>query len=253
MKKILRASSWNTDAMTAENFQSNWFYKFLDAALTALDIGTYSIEFSMHALLLTTANFGSTYIHQPAPGYVNETDFIAYVDSENKELLMCASYDQVVQDDVTVIDSNITAGFIRGPIRVSPKAIAKISVNGGIFAFKFENGTIFAEMISSGSNSIVDGFTNNCCGCPLPTNNKCLATPITATKVKISKKPIIIYTGPTSPRDYKFEGKYFESIYICDKYFLGSMRSSDNKYFYYNGYVFAVDDARDIETVITTV
>ena len=249
MKKILKASSWNTDELTSENIanKSHWFVKFLDAALTALDIGSYSFVYSNYELLVSTANFGSFSLDRPS--YYIATDFIAYIDSDNKELLMCASHNQVVSTDLQTAGSNTYAGYVRGPVRTASSSIARIHAYGGLYAIKFENGTNFAEISPSGTNEIARGFTNNCCGCPLPTNNKCIATPITATTVKISKKPIFTYAGT----NYTFEGKYFESIYICDKYFLGTMKSSDNKYFYYNGYIFKVDDARDIEVINTTV
>lgn len=252
MKKIIKTASWNTDDFTVENIstKSHWFAKLWDAALTALDIGSFSMSYasinSVNYIIVTTANYGEFKLSKPA--YYSSTPYIAYIDSENKELLMCASMETAMEptlENITTTDPKY-ANFLRSCITSSSGSGTRVNGYGGLFAYKFTNGTV----IGFSDGTYMQCYTRkgslySQIGCVLPDRKSSLVQPVISTKMFIARKPILDnLSGITT-----FRGLYFNSIYDTDKYYLGSMKTADNKFYYYNGFVFAVDDARDIETV----
>lgn len=248
MKKILKAATWDTDtAFTSENVadKSHWFVKLCDAALTALDIGTYTITYqSTSGITITTANYGTITLYKP--GRYVATPYIAYVNSETKELCMCASYDRV--ETFTQMGSSSNAGnYVRGVVKTDNSSTMRtLSCVGGFIALKFTNGTI----IGISTSSTLGSYGNNCLtinsyGCSLPERKETLATPIVSVNEGYSRKAIINYSGNLAA----YANSYYESIYDTEHYYLGAVYSSTDKKFMYNGIAFDIDDSTHIETV----
>lgn len=249
MRKILKAESWDAStSFTSANVldESHWFVKLLKRGLTLLDIGNFSITYkSAQAVTLQTALYGTFDINRPTR--TSSSPYILYINSVDKELWGGSSMDAVA-DTSTRNMSNNNGNHIRGPIRYSASGSSTgyIQIAGGILQLKFEDGTIKGCSCPSGLAGLMSlYYAPSHYGIVLPQNYEALSTPLTSVSINYTKMSIVngYYTDP------HFEGEYFRSIYLCDKYYLGALKSSDNTKFIFDGYLFLVDDARDIEIV----
>ena len=260
MKKIFKASSWSAADFTATNInnRSHWFVRLLMAALNALDIGTFSFAYvDENSVQLLTTNYGNFTLYKPTSTLVVNTPYIAYVNSVDKELFMCASFDQVISPAQTITATEKYGNFARGGWNGTGTSTKNIRSVGGRTALKFVGTSIIGHSSSSGLEAYggnianTGGFTISRVGCPLPDRWESLTSPITAVTIKYSKKPIINMSGgPNFEGGFPtFDNKYFNGIYDCDKYYLGALKSSDDKKVIYNGLLFDVDNANDITVV----
>lgn len=257
MKRILKVSNWDTTtAFTSQNVldESHWMVAGLKRALTLLDIGNFAINYSSGTrITIQTGSYGSFAINRPTN--TQNGPYLFYVNSEEKELwggsCLTQTYDISTNRDMN--SSNQFCNFIRGAVCYSTGSATSTYPNrivGGILQLKFENGRIKGF---SGDNLFKCGwnlYTPVQIGLVLPENYISYANPLTAVSLKYTKQPIV---SGTASGIINFEGEYFRSIYICDKYYSGGLKSADNTKFIFDGYLFIVDDARDIEVIETTV
>lgn len=252
MRKILKLESWNpSESFTSQNVldESHWFVKGIKRALTLLDIGNFSLSYaSATNIILQTANYGTFSLARPSSG--QSGPYLFYVNSEDKELWGGSCLSNTYDNSSSQSNASLPCNHIRGPIRYSTSGsnTSPIYISGGVLQLKFENGTI--KGFSNGDRSyycIASHLTPSHIGLVLAENYKAESTPLTSVPIKYTKQAIVNRAG--SSNDIHFYGEYFRSIYVCDKYYLGALKSSDNTKFIFDGYLFLVDDARDIETV----
>ena len=255
MKRIIKMSEWNLNAFSSQNVldESHWMVKGLKRALTLLDIGNFSISYkSGTTITIQTGSYGSFDVERPAQH--NNSAYIFYINSDDKELFGCASDTRAASYNSTIA-SSVAGNVIRG-IRKPSSTNAQVTMYGGYLALKFKNG----QIIGTATDDIADNFSSsypipswNSIGVVLGDRFESLAAPLTAVSLKYTKAPIYrkfdVYANYVEGESARFLGEYFTGINVCDKYYVGALKSSDNKKFIYNGYLFIVDDARDIETV----
>lgn len=256
MKKIFKVTNWGNVAFTSANVldKSHWFVKALDTALTALEIGTYSITYaSAKTIVLTTDNYGGITLHRPQnTGYIDTTQpYIVYVDSEKKELLFC-SQDGVARNPVVQFGSHVPYNCARGIVSGNTTASFSVS-NGGGVRLKFHDGSIIGGSIENVERYLASTGQRNIAqlASPFHDNAGVLASPVgQSVSIKYHRLANATYDnqGLTG-----WNGSFFESIFLCDKYYIGALASADNKKFIFNGLLFLVDDATDIGIIETTV
>lgn len=252
MRKIIKITTWNpNESFTSANVldESHWFVKGLKRALTLLDIGNFSISYtSSTTITLQTGFYGSIVLQRPTSGHSDP--YIFYVNSVDKELWGGSALTQTYNTTSGKTPGS-SSNFIRGPVRHSTSGSSHggLNIAGGILQLKFEDGTIKGCSSSLymyymyGTNYIPSHI-----GVVLPENYTAQPTPISSVTVKYTRMPIVNKTGEASSI-MSFEGEYFRSIFLTQQYYLGALKSSDNTKFLYDGYLFLVDDARDIEEV----
>lgn len=258
MKKIIKMSEWNLDNFTSENVdnESHWMVKGLKRALTLLDIGNFSISYNSNLrVTIVTDSYGSFDIEHPV-NTSNTSAYVFYVNSDEKELFGCASDTNVASYNKEVSNLDTTAGNVIRGIRRPSQSNTVIKTIGGYLALKFKDG----QVIGTATDEIVDYYNSaypipswNSMGVVLGDRFESLASPLTAVPIKYTRAPIYrkldVYFYYVEGESARFLGEYFTGINVCDKYYVGALKSSDNKKFVYNGYLFLVDDATDIETV----
>lgn len=262
MKKIFKVTNWGDVAFTSANVldKSHWFVKALDTALAALEIGTYSINYSKaNEIVLTTDTYGGITLYRPSGGYGALNDmaqpYIVYVDSEKKELLFC-SQDGTARNPVVQFSNSIPYNCARGLVSstVTSSSSAQNAVsNGGGVRLKFKDGSIIGGSIGNIERHLTyTGYRNNAqISSPFNENAAVLVSPV-GESVTIKYHRLANATYDTKGLS-GWDGSFFESIFLCDKYYIGALASADNKKFIFNGLLFLVDDATDIGIIETTV
>lgn len=259
MKKIFKVTNWGDVAFTSANVldRSHWLVKALHAAVVALDIGNYSITYGdQHSIVLTTDNYGVITLYRPGGNAFRDTTqpYIVYVDSEKKELLTC-SQDGIARESVSVFGPASLYNCARGLVVGSGTAasITQAVSNGGFLRLKFKDGGIVGGSTASTERYLTSSQYRNMAqiASPFYENAGVLPSPI-GQNVSINYHRL----ANASYGAYGLEGwdgSFFESIFLCDKYYVGALASADNKKFIFNGLLFLVDDATDIGIIETTV
>lgn len=247
MKKILSTSTISSSywtSFTTDNVsnKSHPFVKLLDSALSRIGIGTYSLQYSAsNSMSLISNSFGKFSIALPTVSY--DRPYFIYFNSETKEL--CGF------QYILVVTTGQTAYLNAQRGRVVP---TNSTFTGGFLAIKFTNEKIIGCSHANGGYASLTSSQSYypsvlMIGSPLPENRTVKSTPTSTTTIKYCRKPILYNVGLNTTTSSLFLGEYFESIYDIEQYYVGALKSSDNKKFIIDGKMFDVDDATDIETI----
>lgn len=251
MKKIFKVTNWDTSNFSSANVlnKTHWMVKALDTCFGYLGIGNYSLSYSTTStIILTTDDYGQFTINKPSSD--NSTPYIFYVNSDTKELFGCCSLASPFTFDIQSAHFGISvANAMRGSwVSSSTNSISRA---GGYFGLKFKQsegiiGSTSGTIAYNYSSAAVNTITN--ANCPLLSMDGAYAQPLIATQIRYSRAPIIEQAGTI----YNiWRGEMFESIFNCEKYFLGALKTADNTKFVYDGYLFIVDNASDIGVIDT--
>lgn len=256
MKKLLKVSNWDTTtAFTTENVdnESHWYVAGMKRALTLLGIGDFVIEYnSATSITIQTTLFGNFKVERPT--LREDGPYLFYVNSEDKELWGGSCLTQTREYENQVVGTS-PANCVRGLVRAATTgqtSSLQLHFVGGVLQLKFENGIIKGMSKGEKTFGIEGQYTTPAqIGIILPDNYIANASPLTAVSLNYTKMSIVNSPGVDSRMH--FDGEYFESIYLCDKYYLGGLRSDDATKFVFDGYLFIVDNANDIEIIETTI
>ena len=130
---------------------------------------------------------------------------------------------------------------------------------GGILEVKFMPGGLTyyrsaSENLVNFSSSDNNRDTRLGVGSILPKRGSTISPPIVSADLTYTRKAILtgMDDSPTISEP-NFAGNYYESIFDTVDYYLGALKTEDNKLYYYDGKIFSVDNADDIEIVDTNI
>lgn len=265
MKKMFEVLT-NSVALNAESAanKTHWFVHAVDTALKMIGVNNASFSYITTPIRLTMT-IGEQSFELKVPtitmgAYGQGDKYLFYVNTIEKVIFgigsMGSTYDVSKRRE---IDQYYPINYLRGfaSINSTQTGNAPYQSLGGYLSIKIKNGTV--KCYSNGKYAIgswpASHPTTQLIGIVLPSNYKAETTPIQPVRIRFQKAPVIdsfignsrVYNLPS------FEGEYFDSVFICQQFFIGSLKTSDNKRFVYGGYMFDVDDAMDIGVIEATV
>ena len=252
MKKLFRVTNVGNQQFKKATFSTDnyWYLQAIEQALSYMGITGVTFTYTESAssttkCKITVPGYGDKTIVGPSQ-VDGTTDYLFYVNTETMELFACCSdtYVGVINPGYYGVNG------LLGAIFNAAYGIGK----GGYLGWKFKDGEIIGtsqQVYNQGADMAGYGSTPWwSVGVILPNRTECLSTPIVPTKINYQRAPIFRNFGEST---MEWRGEYFEGIYLCSKYFIGSVKTADNKKFMYNGYMFDVDNAMDIGTIETTI
>lgn len=261
MKKMFEVLT-NSVALNAESAanKTHWFVHAVDTTLKMIGVNNSSFSYITSPARLTMT-IGEQSFELKVPtltmGAYGEGDkYLLYVNTIEKVIFgICSlgnTYDRSARRE---LDQYYPANYLRGFATQSATGTGSSPFRsiGGYFSIKIKNGTV--KCYSNGNEAVgtwpSSSPTTQLIGIVLPSNYKAETTPIQPVRIRFQKAPVIdSFIG--NSRAYNlasFEGEYFDSVFICQQFYIGSLKTSDNKRFVYGGYMFDVDDAMDIGVI----
>lgn len=261
MKKIFKVTNWGDVAFTSDNVsnKTHWLIKALDVALTALDIGEYDFIYNGSSrVMLNALDYGVINLCRPySNGGAKDTSqpYLIYVDSEKKELFSCSQDGEAKEPLSKFISTAATLyNCARGLVSCNSNVTNYFVSNGGGIRIKFKDGAILGGSIGNIERQLGYASNRNIAQVASPFNENIgvLASPIgQSVSINYHRLALAIYEDGVGLTGW--DGSFFESIFLCDKYYIGALASADNTKFIFNGLLFLVDDATDIGIIETTV
>lgn len=261
MKKMFEIIT-NTVSLNAESVsnKTHWFVYAVDTALKMIGINNAVFSYSSSPQRLTMTIVEKTFeIQVPTISrspYDAGDKYLMYVNSDEKVIFGLGSLGRTYNIENTRAQSaDYPINYVRGFLTYSSTGSGNAPfINiGGYFSLKISNGTAkcFSDKQYAIGTYTTSTPTSNLIGIVLPSNYKAENTPIVPVNIRYQKVPVLdSFIG--NPRQYNlasFEGEYINSVFICQQFYLGSMKTADNKKFVYGGYMFDVENATDIGTI----
>lgn len=251
MKKIYRYANWDASEFTTENVTSetlsglHWFLRGIKTCLT--DLGITNVQFTLvtaSAVTVAASGYATFRVEHPAYYGNDGVDYIFYVNTETKEIFGCASTSLVLSTSNLTSTDDRWANIVVGLPRTSGSGSFNDSTVGGYLGLKIINtafrGTSTGRLYSFASGSAGPYPTWLSVGNPLGDRKISTTAPTTNTKTKFFPAPLLIGYSQTSTGT--FNGQYFESVYLTNKYYTTPAKTVDNKRYLYNGYAFELDN-----------